>query len=208
MRGEGSAKKDVFRFAQKSEESCMRKKDLNGILPVATEVDAIWPCTSASGGESTALLLTGGEVAVFENCSSWTLATVYAERAGRDLRTLRTLTGGIFGDTKASILPINLSLVLVALKYRRPGNGSRQSTVCYVNAAHECRIVKNPVRGNCGAVRFPSGYVLPLLWSEQTLQTKLARGRLVQYRQAVYLRQELSQLESSVRSIYEGGLLA
>lgn len=68
--------------------------------------------------------------------------------------------------------------------------------------------MKNPVRGNCGAVRFPSGYVLPLLWSEQTLQTKLARGRLVQYRQAVYLRQELSQLESSVRSIYEGGLLA
>ena len=45
-------------------------------------------------------------------------------------------------------------------------------------------------------------------YGQQTLQTKLARGRLVQYRQAVYLRQELSQLESRVRSIYEGGLLA
>ena len=93
------------------------------MLPATSEVDAIWPCTSAAGGESTALLLTSGEVAVFENCSSWSLATVYAQRAGRDLRTLRTLTGELFGDTKACVLPITLSLVLVALKYRRPGYG-------------------------------------------------------------------------------------
>ena len=186
----------------------MRKKELKCILPVAEKVDAIWPCTSAAGGESAALLLADGEVAFFENCSSWSLATVYAQRAGRDLRTLQVLTGAIFGDTKASILPINLSLVLVALKYRRPGNGSRQSTVCYVNAAHSCQIVKNPAEGRYGAIRFPSGYVLSLLWSEQTLREKLARGRLVQYRQAMYLRRELSQLESSVQSIYEAGLLA
>ena len=111
----------------------MRTKDLKAMLPATSEVDAIWPCTSAAGGESTALLLTSGEVAVFENCSSWSLATVYAQRAGRDLRTLRTLTGELFGDTKACVLPITLSLVLVALKYRRPGYGSRQATVCYVN---------------------------------------------------------------------------
>ena len=186
----------------------MRKRDLNILLPAAPEVDAIWPCTSAAGGESTAVLLTSGEVAVFENCSSWSLATVYAQRAGRDLRTLRILTGELFGDTKASVLPITLSMVLVALKYRRPGYGSRQSSVCYVNAAQACRIVENPVEGRYGAVRFPSGYVLPLLWSERTLQEKLGRGRQLQFQQAAYLRRELDRLESRVQSIYEGGLLA
>ena len=186
----------------------MRTKDLNGLLPAAPEVDAIWPCTAAAGGESAALLLTSGEVVVFENCSSWSLATVYAQRAGRDLRTLRRLTGELFGDTKACVLPITLSLVLVALKYRRPGYGSRQSTVCYVNAAHACRIVPNPVEGRYGAVRFASGYVLPLLWSERTLQDKLIRGRQLQFQQAAYLRRELDRLDSRAQSIYEGGLLA
>ena len=186
----------------------MRTKDLKAVLPATSEVDAIWPCTSAAGGESTALLLTSGEVAVFENCSSWSLATVYAQRAGRDLRTLRTLTGELFGDTKACVLPITLSLVLVALKYRRPGYGSRQSTVCYVNVAQTCQIVANPVEKRYGAVRFASGYVLPLLWSERTLQEKLVRGRQLQFQQAAYLRRELDRLESRARSIYEGGLLA
>ena len=99
-------------------------------------------------------------------------------------------------------------MVLVALKYRRPGYGSRQSSVCYVNAAQACRIVANPVEGRYGAVRFQSGYVLPLLWSERTLQEKLGRGRQVQFQQAAYLRRELDRLESRVQSIYEGGLLA
>ena len=186
----------------------MTKKDLKSILPEASTVDAIWPCTSAAGGESTALLLVSGEVVVYENCSCWLLATVYAQRAGRDLRMLRTLTGELFGDTKTCVLPISLSLVLVALKYRRPGYGSRQSTVSYVNVAHDCRIMKNPEEGRYGAVRFASGYVLPLLWSERTLQDKLGRGRQLQFQQAAYLRQELNQLEARVQSIYEGGLLA
>ena len=186
----------------------MRKKELIQILPDAQEVDAMWPYIGSQGGESTAVLLASGEVAAYENCSIWSLATVYAERAGRELHRLQAMTGRFFGDGKSCVLPIQLTMVLVALKYRRSDPGRRQTTMSYVNAAHACQVITSPDAPHYGAVRFASGYVLPLLWTVQTLQEKLGKGQRLQYQQAVYVRRELKRMESTALSIYEGGMRA
>lgn len=155
----------------------LKKNLLFQTLPSADQVDGIWPYTAGNGGESTMILLRTGEKLALPDCAILTVADVYAAREDKIFRLIGKRYARSVGRKHGSIYPLSPDMTLVGMKYRTPVCSTHQTTMAYINVAHPAYIIDHPHCSRFGAVAFPSGVCMPLLWGKETIGRKLHEGR-------------------------------
>ena len=181
----------------------MKKTYLASELPNEKTVAAIIPETAEDGAECTCILKQNGETAHYPGWSCHTVAGLYAEREDKSLLRIGRHCAAALGASHGSIYPISPDLTFLALKCRRPVYSSHHRTCAYVNITQPLRIISAAEHPEYAAILFPSGVILPTLWSKKTVRQKLNQSRLIYLKTITQLRAALLRAEQNVFKIGE-----
>lgn len=176
----------------------MKKAYLASELPNEKTVAAIIPEIAEDGAECTCILKQNGEISHYPGWTCHTVAGLYAEREDKSLPRIGRHCAAALGASHGSIYPISPDLIFLALKCRKPLYSSHHRTCAYVNIAQPLRIIPAADHPKYAAILFPSGVILPTLWSPKTVRQKLNQAQLIYLNQIARLRTALLRAEQNV----------
>ena len=181
----------------------MKKAYLASEIPNEKNVAAIIPETAEDGAECTCILKQNGESSHYPGWTCHTIAGIYAEREDKSLPRVGQHCAAVLGASHGSVYPISPDLTFLALKCRQPIYSSHHRTCAYVNITQPLRIIPAANHPEYAAILFPSGAILPTLWSPKTVRQKLNQARLVYLERINKLRAALLRAEQNVCKIDE-----
>ena len=181
----------------------MKKAYLASELPNEKTIAAIIPETAEDGAECTCILKQNGETSHYPGWTCHTIAGLYAEREDKSLPRIGQHCAAALGASHGSIYPISPDLTFLALKCRKPLYSSHHRTCAYVNITQALRIIPGAEHPEYAAILFPSGVILPTLWSQKTVRQKLNQARLIHLDRITKLRAALLRAEQNLFKINE-----